>query len=298
MKNTNKIFASAIMAGSMLLAVAPVSAKGSQGAQTVQTTQVSGRVMDVIAYAKTLQGTPYKQNGTTKKGFDASGFVQHVFQQHGLKMARTSKEMYRTGDKTKSLQPGDLVFYDTNNKTKREISYVGIFLGNSKFISVSVKKGVTIENMKDTYWKSNYMGAAKVKKSSTALNGKVYKVGEKVNGFTVSSVVKGNDEDGILRYITFKEQVTVTGYYKIIKTNAEIVHFFVKKSEVKRLPVGISNKTGQQIINFRDQEKIHPMFKGIKQGTQMKVTLKNYEVGIEGKNAWVENADTVRVQQK
>jgi hypothetical protein len=298
MKNMKKIFVTTILAASLLTTVTPVWVNGNHGVHASQKAQVSVRIMDVIAYAKTLQGTPYKQNGATKKGFDASGFVHHVFEQYGLKIPRTSKEMYRTGQKTNSLQPGDLVFYDTKNRSKREVSYVGLYLGNHKFISVSVKNGISLQNMNNSYWKSKFMGAAKVKKSSTALKGKVFKVGEKVNGFTVSSVAKGNDEDGMQRYVTFKEPVTVTGYYRIIKTNAAVVHFFVNKNEVKKLPVSITSKTGQQIINFRDQEKVHPVFKGIKDGTQMKVTLKNYQVGILGKDAWIENADIVKIYRK
>ncbi|KMY56131.1 hypothetical protein AC623_08990 [Bacillus sp. FJAT-27231] len=132
-------------------------------AETIQTAAVSqSQETKVITYAKSLLGVPYKANGTTVKGFDASGYVQHVYKKFGVKLPRTSKDMFKAGVKTTSLQPGDLVFYDTKNKTKKEVSFVGLYLGNQKFIAVTVKKGVSIQNMNDSYWKSKYMGAKKV----------------------------------------------------------------------------------------------------------------------------------------
>lgn len=148
---------STFLAASVAFGAIPVAAEAVQPAAVSQSQETK-----VITYAKSLNGVPYKANGTTVKGFDASGYVQHVYKKFDVKLPRTSKDMFKTGVKTTSLQPGDLVFYDTKNKIKKEVSFVGVYLGNQKFIGVTVKKGVSIQNMNDSYWKSKYMGAKKV----------------------------------------------------------------------------------------------------------------------------------------
>ncbi|WP_232336739.1 C40 family peptidase [Planococcus lenghuensis] len=157
MNKTSKAFFTAVIAASVACGSIPVSAAaGSQAAAVTQQQESK-----VITYAKSLMGTPYKAGGTTVKGFDASGFVQHVYGKYGYKLPRTSKDMYRTGIKTTKPVPGDLVFFDTKNDGKKAVTFVGIYLGNSKFIAVTLSKGVSIQKTTDAYWKSKYMGARK-----------------------------------------------------------------------------------------------------------------------------------------
>ena len=291
MKVTKKILTAVILSSTILAANIPGVSTSAKGVEVQQETQ------NVISYAKSLIGIPYKAGGTSKKGFDASGFVQFVYQQYGVKLPRTSSGMFNTGQKTSSLQPGDLVFYDTKNKTKKEVSYVGIYIGSDKFIGVTEKKGVSIQNMKDGYWKSKYMGSKKVNKNSTPFNIKTVKVGDKINGYTVASIKKGETDDGQLYFVNFKEPISVKGYYKIIKTNAEVLHFIVDQKEVSKLPLNGIGSLNKGIINFQDQEKLHKAFKNIKQGNQVKITLKNYTIAIWGNNAYVENADLVKINK-
>ena len=123
-------------------------------------------VMNELAvYALSLSGTPYKYGGSTPEtGFDCSGFVGHVFQQSiGKSLPRSTDEISRfgTAQHLESLMPGDLVFYNTLNK---DFSHVGIYLGDGKFVhSPSTGKSVTTANMNDTYWRSRYNGARRVK---------------------------------------------------------------------------------------------------------------------------------------
>ncbi|WP_084374884.1 C40 family peptidase [Neobacillus soli] len=54
-----------------------------------------------------------------------------------------------------------MVFFNTNGK---DVSFVGIYLGNNKFITVSVSKGVSIQPLDTKYWKDRYVGAKRVLK--------------------------------------------------------------------------------------------------------------------------------------
>ena len=62
----------------------------------------AGKVSDIIKTAKSYMGTPYVFGGTTPKGFDCSGYLQYVFQKHGITIPRTADEQYKLGLKTKS----------------------------------------------------------------------------------------------------------------------------------------------------------------------------------------------------
>ncbi|WP_209122646.1 peptidoglycan-binding protein [Alkalihalobacillus sp. BA299] len=114
----------------------------------------------IISTAKSLIGTPYKWGGTTRSGFDCSGFLQYVYKQHGKSIPRTTTSIWGASSPTSTLQPGDLVFFTTY---KSGPSHVGIYLGNRQFIHASSSKGVTISNMDISYWNTRYLGARTLK---------------------------------------------------------------------------------------------------------------------------------------
>jgi len=120
---------------------------------------------ELTEYALSLTGTPYKYGGNSpESGFDCSGFVGHVFKHKlGKSLPRSSNEISRMGTVQKAgmLRPGDLVFYNTLNKT---YSHVGIYLGEGQFIhSPSSGKAVSIVNMDEPYWQKRYNGARRVR---------------------------------------------------------------------------------------------------------------------------------------
>lgn len=136
-----------------------------QSTRSGQLSQSDADMNALTEYALSLTGTPYKYGGTTPDtGFDCSGFVGHVFKEKlGKALPRSSEDISRLGVAQKSslLKPGDLVFYNTLNKT---FSHVGIYLGNGQFVhSPSKGKSVGIVNMNEPYWKKRYNGARRLK---------------------------------------------------------------------------------------------------------------------------------------
>ena len=120
---------------------------------------------ELTEYALSLQGTPYRYGGNSPdSGFDCSGFVGHVFKHTlGKTLPRSSADISRIGVNLQyaSLKPGDLVFYNTLHKP---YSHVGIYLGDDQFIhSPSSGKSVSIVNMNDTYWRTRYNGARRLR---------------------------------------------------------------------------------------------------------------------------------------
>src|SRR5262245_42394718 len=85
--------------------------------------------------ALSLVGTPYAaQGGSPSEGFDCSGLVAYVYARAlRLQLPRNTFALARAGVAVppRALQPGDLVFYNTQHKP---YSHVGIYLGESRFV--------------------------------------------------------------------------------------------------------------------------------------------------------------------
>lgn len=105
--------------------------------------------------------TPYKLGGLSKQGVDCSGLVYRTFHSKlGCKIPRTTREQVKIGSKVarKNLRTGDLVFF----KTSRSTNHVGIYIGDSRFLHVSSKKGVIISTLTNMYWNKHYWTARRI----------------------------------------------------------------------------------------------------------------------------------------
>ncbi len=108
-------------------------------------------------------GTPYKYGGNTKRGVDCSGFVNMIYMDvYGVKLPRTSKEIYNQSKKIKmsELKEGDFVFFDYEGKG---VSHVGIYLDDGKYVHASSQKGVVISTLNNTYTQKKFVGAGRYK---------------------------------------------------------------------------------------------------------------------------------------
>ncbi|SDM41907.1 NlpC/P60 family protein [Psychrobacillus sp. OK028] len=123
---------------------------------------------EIVSSAKSLVGIKYRYGGTTKAGFDCSGYIGYVYKSKGIKLPRTAAGMYNSGKtvKTANLAVGDLVFFNTTGKG---VSHAGIYIGSGKFIHASSSKGVRIDKLNDPYyWGKKYVGAKRVANVSVA----------------------------------------------------------------------------------------------------------------------------------
>jgi len=166
--------AKAAKAGAAKSAPAP-SAKTSQPVASASSDNSSGsgskKAQQIISYAKQFIGTPYHWGGTSlRSGCDCSGFIYSVFRDNGISLDRSSCDMVNDGARVSKadLQPGDLVFFDTNGSNKGRISHVGMYIGGGNFIESSSSKahwGVTISSLSSDYYSRTYVTAARVIKS-------------------------------------------------------------------------------------------------------------------------------------
>ncbi|WP_127579369.1 C40 family peptidase [Paenibacillus koleovorans] len=131
-------------------------------AETISTSSVAS---NVIATGKRYMGVRYQfgaKSGITS-AFDCSSFTQYVFKRNGISLPRSSRDQAKVGRYVpkSQLQPGDLVFSDTNRDGK--INHVSIYIGNGKLLHTYRKGiGVTISNFKGSTWDKTYVTARRV----------------------------------------------------------------------------------------------------------------------------------------
>ena len=115
---------------------------------------------DVLSTALSLRGIPYRLGGSDLKGFDCSGFVQYVLAQHAVSMPRTVAQQYGVGERTRDVEAGDLVFFQT---VGRSASHVGIALDDETFVHAPNSRGVVrVDRLDSAYWSARFLGARRV----------------------------------------------------------------------------------------------------------------------------------------
>ena len=117
------------------------------------TSKSSTASQNVVDQAMKLRNIPYIFGGTTKNGFDCSGFVQYAFKQSGKNISRTTLSQFAQSKKVTSPKPGDLVFF--KNTYRKGISHVGIYIGNNKFVHAGGKQS-QVTSLSNSYWKSKF----------------------------------------------------------------------------------------------------------------------------------------------
>ncbi|MBS1762164.1 MAG: C40 family peptidase [Bacteroidetes bacterium] len=127
-------------------------------AVTINTGNVSAN--EVVDFAETLIGVPYKYGSTVKeKGFDCSGFINYVFGHYKISVPRTSKNFTNAGKQVSTLEArrGDLILFTGSNANSGVVGHMGIITENRKgilkFIHSSSGKniGVIISGMNSYY---------------------------------------------------------------------------------------------------------------------------------------------------
>jgi len=105
----------------------------------------SALIKSILDEADSYIGTPYIYGGTTRMGFDCSGYVMTVYSSVGILLPRTAKEQYDFTSRVSkdNIKPSDLVFFSE----KSAVSHVGIYVGNDTFIHASSSNGVVYESL-------------------------------------------------------------------------------------------------------------------------------------------------------
>lgn len=120
----------------------------------------------LVVEAKKHIGAPYVYGAIGPDSFDCSGLIYYVAREaNGTQLPRTSKALYTMAKQVseKEKEPGDLLFFATTSSGA--VSHVGIYIGNDQFISAlsdGPNTGVILSSLKESYWKTRYLGAGQI----------------------------------------------------------------------------------------------------------------------------------------
>lgn len=124
-------------------------------------------VSGVVQTALEVMGMPYRWGDEGGAGFDCSGLIRYAFGRHGITLPRRSVDQAREGQEVgreiESLRPGDVLTFATGGG---QVSHVGLYLGNSKFIH-SASQGVQIsvlspDDVSGRWWFRRWVGARRI----------------------------------------------------------------------------------------------------------------------------------------
>lgn len=128
------------------------SARNDSGGITeVEASKSSALGENVTTYSQNYLGKPYKYGATGPNAFDCSGFLYTVFGAHGVDVPRTSSAYLSIGTAVslEDARAGDVICFSRNGSN---VSHVGIYMGDGKFIHSATSSGVIITSTSDKYW--------------------------------------------------------------------------------------------------------------------------------------------------
>lgn len=101
--------------------------------------QAGGSNTELVQFAKSFLGVPYRWGGKDPAGFDCSGFVRYVLNHFGAGIDGSSSTLAESAGTeiaidTFTMQPGDLIFY-ANKKGK--VNHVVIYIGDGMIIGAN-----------------------------------------------------------------------------------------------------------------------------------------------------------------
>lgn len=140
------------------------SSKGIEGKYAKMLGVGAGHISNkkLYAFIDEWYGAPYKYAGKTKKGIDCSGFICVLFREiYGRELSGSSASLYKQCQSVSKnkLQEGDLVFFKIDSK---DVSHVGIYLQNNKFVHATTKAGVMIDDLNADYYKKHFFESGRL----------------------------------------------------------------------------------------------------------------------------------------
>ncbi len=129
---------------------------------------ITGNAADVVQTAIESLGTPYVWGGTADNGFDCSGLIQYAYGQHGIRLARMSRDQAHAGAEVPpvvdALRPGDILLFSA--RPGAGVTHVGMYVGELKFIHSS-SRGVKLSRLdaadpEGAYWLERWVGGRRI----------------------------------------------------------------------------------------------------------------------------------------
>ena len=110
----------------------------------------------MVKLALAQLGVPYAWGGDSRRGFDCSGLVRYVYEHLGISLPHYTVSQFERGVAVarRSLQPGDLVFFD-------DLTHVGLYIGDGKVVHAP-HTGARVSISPLSVWGALYSGARRL----------------------------------------------------------------------------------------------------------------------------------------
>lgn len=121
----------------------------------------------LYAFIDEWYGAPYKYAGRSRDGVDCSDFASLLYDKvYGTNLTGACVDLLAQCKpvKQEDLHEGDLIFFKINSKN---VSHLGVYLTNNKFVHASVHSGVVISDLTENYYKKYFYKAGRLKTSLT-----------------------------------------------------------------------------------------------------------------------------------
>lgn len=116
------------------------------------------RAAKAVKYASKQIGDPYRYGGTGPGSWDCSGLAGGAWRKAGVKLPRTSQQIYRSVKKKvswKGAVKGDLLFFYSGR------THVGVYAGHGYMIHAP-SSGKKVKKIKlNSYYKRNFSGGVR-----------------------------------------------------------------------------------------------------------------------------------------
>ncbi len=174
------LFPRIILLTAALLAAAPLTANAEEAkdstaveakkVETVKKEKEHPLVQEVLRYAHSFMGRPYRSGGKGPAGFDCSGFTSYVFRNFDISLGASSRAQYTQGVEvdTEDIRPGDLLFFGGRRSGTTTVGHVGIAVdvdsrGTVTFIHSANRGGIRLDRYPDGgYYSRRFIGARRV----------------------------------------------------------------------------------------------------------------------------------------
>jgi lipoprotein Spr len=111
-------------------------------------------------------GTRYRFGGETKKGVDCSGFTGIIYEKvYNRTLPRDSRSMFKMTNlvSRSEMKEGDLLFFRIH---RGQVSHVGIYIGENKFVHASTTQGVIVSDLREGYYRRYFYKAGRLKSAT------------------------------------------------------------------------------------------------------------------------------------
>ena len=120
-------------------------------------------VESLVSFANKHLHIPYRSGGSSKKGFDCSGFVRYCFSKWNISLPHSSEAQSEKGEEIdlSKARKGDLIFFKGQSSKESRIGHVGIITeaapGYIRFIHSAFNGGVRYDLLSADYYQKRFV---------------------------------------------------------------------------------------------------------------------------------------------